>query len=103
MRLEPDRLRDHDREDHGAVSTQGDVVSLSRATGRRAKDIRARLGEPDQLPSVRDAKARMEQDMGRAFNRMANEALAKRRSTRDRLTAKRDTLIFRQLEERRAH
>lgn len=48
-----------DRRGHVAVDHDGEVYSLSRWTGVRAKEVRERLGEPDDLPSVEDATTRM--------------------------------------------
>ncbi len=49
-----------DRRGHVAVDFMGEVYPISRWTGVRAKDVRARLGGIDALPSVdqvtRDAK-----------------------------------------------
>lgn len=42
---------------HVAVDYQGEVYPLSRWTGQKAKDIRARLGEPENLPDVERAHA----------------------------------------------
>ena len=42
---------------HVAVDYQGEVYPLSRWTGQKAKDIRARLGEPEDLPDVDKAHA----------------------------------------------
>ncbi len=38
-----------------AVDAHGEVYAITRATGLKAKDIRARLGEADRLPSVDQA------------------------------------------------
>ena len=41
---------------HVAVDYQGEVYPISRWTGKKAKEIRARLGELDGLPSVEKAQ-----------------------------------------------
>ncbi|MBL29062.1 MAG: relaxase [Rhodospirillaceae bacterium] len=66
-----------DRRGHVAVTHQGEVLSVARCTDKKAKEVRAKLGEPDTLPSVDQAKASMAQDMTRAFNRHVDEARAK--------------------------
>lgn len=63
-----------DRRGHVAVSERGTVLAIARCTGRSAKEVRARLGEPEGLPSVDEAKSQIAQDMGRAFNRHVDEA-----------------------------
>tara|TARA_R110002110_G_scaffold415618_1_gene652468 strand:+ start:2737 stop:4200 length:1464 start_codon:yes stop_codon:yes gene_type:complete len=70
-----------DRRGHVAVTHDGEVLSIARYVGKKAKDVVAKLGEPDGLSSVDDAKLRMAQDMTHAFNRHADEA-------RDNHTAK---------------
>src|SRR5690606_13837522 len=52
-----------DRRSHVAVTFDGAVISVARATGRKAKEVRARLGEPDDLRSVEDARKRIAEDI----------------------------------------
>lgn len=63
-----------DTRGHVAVTDRGMVLAVARCTGKKAKEVRARLGEPDGLPSVDEAKSRMARDMTRAFNRHVDEA-----------------------------
>lgn len=63
-----------DRRGHVAVTHEGEVLSVARYAGKRAKDVRAKLGEADNLPGVADARARMAQDMGAAYRRLSEEA-----------------------------
>lgn len=63
-----------DRRGHVAVTHDGEVLSIARYTGKRAKEVVAKLGDPDGLSSVDDAKLQMAQDMTHAFNRHADEA-----------------------------
>lgn len=64
-----------DRRGHVAVTHDGEVLSVARYIGKKAKEVREKLGEPDQtLPSVDDAQHQMAQDMTAAFNRHAEEA-----------------------------
>ncbi|MEO1199265.1 MAG: hypothetical protein AAFX39_08525 [Pseudomonadota bacterium] len=67
-----------DRRGHVAVSHEGEVLSIARATGKKVKEIKARLGDPESLPSVDEAKAQMASDMRGAFIRHAKEARAAR-------------------------
>lgn len=48
-----------DRRGYVAVDHHGEVYSLSRWSGVKTKDIRARIGNPDDLPGVEAAKERM--------------------------------------------
>ncbi|MEP2987382.1 MAG: relaxase [Parasphingorhabdus sp.] len=45
-----------DRRGHVAVTYEGEVFALSRLVGVKAKDIRAKIGESDDLRSVADTK-----------------------------------------------
>lgn len=45
-----------DRRAHVAVTYEGEVLSLSRMTGQKTKDIAARLGKPDECRSVEETK-----------------------------------------------
>ncbi|SEB91038.1 Relaxase/Mobilisation nuclease domain-containing protein [Rhodobacter sp. 24-YEA-8] len=46
-----------DRRGFVAVDIHGEVYSVARMTGVKTKDVTARLGSPDALPSVEDTKA----------------------------------------------
>lgn len=78
-----------DRRGHVAVTHEGEVLSVARYTGKKAKEVRAKLGEPDRLPSVDDAKARMSQDMAGAFKRHVQEARASHGEEQAKLDARR--------------
>lgn len=45
-----------DRRGHVAVTYEGEVFSLARLVGVKAKDIKAKIGKPDDLRSVADTK-----------------------------------------------
>lgn len=45
-----------DRRGHVAISPEGEVFSVSRAVGKKSKEVALRLGTPDNLPSVADAR-----------------------------------------------
>lgn len=63
-----------DRRAHIALSPEGEVFSVARATGKKAKEIQARLGPPDDLPCIQDARARLAQELGKTFLRLRREA-----------------------------
>ncbi len=54
----------------------GDVHALSRALGLKAKDVRAKLGEPKDLQSVAEAKAQLAERMTPIVRRHILEARA---------------------------
>lgn len=63
-----------DRRGHIAVTPEGEALSVARYVGKKAKEIRARLGEPDGLPSVAQAQAQASRDMAGMVNRVIGEA-----------------------------
>jgi hypothetical protein len=73
------RLAQGDRRSHVAVTTQGQVFAIARSIGKRAKDVRARMGEADALPSVDETKAQIAKDLTPTVQRAMDEAEAKAR------------------------
>lgn len=69
-------LAQGDRRGHVAVSHDGEVLSVARATGQKTKDVRARLGDLESLPDVTQAKSRQAQAMDQTLK--AHLAQAKR-------------------------
>lgn len=45
-----------DRRGHVAVTYEGEVISIARMTGVKAKDVAAKLGNAEYLPSIEDTK-----------------------------------------------
>lgn len=78
-----------DRRGHVAVTHDGEVLSIARYTAKKAKDVRAKLGEPDSLPSVDDAKSQMASGMAEAYGRHLEEARKQTAEKRAELDAKR--------------
>lgn len=93
-----------DRRGHVAVSHDGEVLSISRYVGKRAKEVREKLGDPDDsLPNVDQAKLNMAKDMRRAFVRHAKEAKAHKDWAQKKLDQDRAALIAQQQTDRQAH
>lgn len=46
-----------DRRGFVTIDYQGEIYAISRYTGKRVKDVRAKLGNPQELPSVEETKA----------------------------------------------
>lgn len=63
-----------DRRGHVAVTHEGEVLAVSRYTGKKAKEVRAKLGEPEHLPSVEEAKTEAATSMSAAMIRHMAEA-----------------------------
>lgn len=63
-----------DRRGHVAITPEGEVLSVARYTGKTSKDVRARLGDPNNLPSVPEARTQLANDLSEAFKRHLREA-----------------------------
>lgn len=63
-----------DRRGHVAVTYEGEVLSIARYAGKKAKEVRARLGNPERLPSADEARASMAKDMAGALKRHLHAA-----------------------------
>ncbi len=64
-----------DRRGHVAVTHEGEVLSIARYADRKAREVRAKLGAPDDLPIVSEARELIAQNMTAAFKRHGREAL----------------------------
>ena len=89
-----------DRRGHVAITHDGEVLSVARYTGKKAKEVRAKLGEPDKLPNVDEAKAQIARDMGSAAMRHIKEARDKHRREMEPLDAQRQEITKRHVDER---
>ncbi|MGD1886806.1 MAG: relaxase/mobilization nuclease domain-containing protein, partial [Cohaesibacteraceae bacterium] len=90
-----------DRRGHVAVSYEGEVLSIARYIGKKAKEVRAKLGEPITLPSVDDAKTKMARDMRGAFVRHAKEARTARDAATQKLDQERQAMALQHRAERK--
>ena len=84
-----------------AVDYRGEPFALTRAAGIKAKDMRARLGDPASLPSIAEVRARISARMTKAVKGYMREAKTAFDARFAGLAAKRDSLIRRHREERR--
>lgn len=53
------RLAQGDRRGHVAIDIDGNIFAVSRAVGVKAKDVRAKLWDAEQLPTVHDMQKKM--------------------------------------------
>lgn len=81
-----------DRRGHVAVTHDGEVLSVARYVDKKAKEVRARLGQPDALPSVEGVKARLALNMGQAFKRHVGEARSEHTQGQAKLAARRQAM-----------
>lgn len=97
-------LREHgfclargDRRGFVAVDANGEVYSLSRWCGVKAKDLRSRLGEHDVLPTVEEATALLSKDRDGPAS-----AFAAQTEISEEFEQRRGVLVHRQRDERDA-
>lgn len=67
------KLARGDRRGYVALDHNGEPYALARYAGVKTKEVRQRLGEPDSLPSIEDARRDFAQAMLPAFDRMQAE------------------------------
>ena len=89
-----------DRRGHVAITHDGEVLSVARYVDKKAKEVRAKLGEPDKLPNVDEAKEQIARDMGSAAMRHIGEARDKHRREMAPLDAQRQDITRRHTDER---
>lgn len=102
-------LRDHgfilakgDRRGFVAVDRQGEVYSISRWVGEKAKDVRARLGKDSDLPTVGQALGLFESEISDETKVKVAHGEAEFDRRREAFERKRRDLIERQRQERKA-
>ncbi|WP_170760715.1 relaxase/mobilization nuclease domain-containing protein [Ruegeria lacuscaerulensis] len=95
-------LAQGDRKAFVAIDYRGEIYSLSKWSSVRVKDVKARLGDPKDLPSVEQIKTRIGERMTGALSRFVKdmEADARRRSAS--LEFRRSEMAGRHREERKA-
>nr|WP_210191842.1 relaxase/mobilization nuclease domain-containing protein [Rhodomicrobium sp. R_RK_3] len=93
-------LAQGDRRGHVAVTHDGEVLSVARYTGKKTKEITARLGDPKDLPKVEEAKARHASEMAQTFQRHRAEAEQQKRRDLEPLEERRAGMARQQREER---
>lgn len=89
-----------DRRGHVAVTHDGEVLSVARYLGRKAKEVRAKLGEADSLPEIEEAKSQHTKDMRATFQRHVAEAREQKRRALEPLEERRTAMVRQHREER---
>ena len=95
-------LAQGDRRGFVAVDREGQIYALARWSGIKTKEVKARLGDPKDLPSVEEAQAQNAQEMTPALERLHKELDAKRAKVWETFEQQRTTLVKRQKAERHA-
>ncbi len=89
-----------DRRGFVAVDWRGEVYAISRWVGIKVKDVKAKLGSPDDLPSVEDIHQQLAENFTDKLQHFVNEATSSHEKAESRLKKKRQTLASRQRKER---
>lgn len=89
-----------DRRGHVAVDYRGEIYAIAKYVGMKTKDVRKRLGDPDQLTSVEQTKAAIAARMTDALRRQVEEIEAHHRTQSASLTFRRSQIIQKQRDER---
>lgn len=94
------RLARGDRRGYLAVDKDGEVYALPKWAGVKTKDVRARLGDADALPSIEEAKAQFAQDMQPALTRWERQLQERIDAQHTRSETQKSELIEQQTAER---
>ena len=89
-----------DRRGFVAIDWRGEVYSVSRWLGIRAKEVRAKLGESDGLKSAEVIKAQLARDFIGKIKQFADNEIAKYDRAAEALGRKRKSLVTHQRNER---
>ena len=89
-----------DRRGHVAVDWRGEVYPISRWIDAKAKDVRAKLGKPDILPSVEETKARIAEMLSDKLRSFIAETGSQFERRQARLNERRLKLVARHRQER---
>lgn len=90
-----------DRRGIVAVDLQGEVYSLTRYAGVKSKEVRAKCGGGEDLPSVSDAKAEMRSKLTTQLRGFIRQFRNKQARDMAPLAAQRDEMVAKRRSERR--
>ena len=89
-----------DRRGHVAVTFEGEVISIPRATGRKTKEIQARLGKPDEHRGIEETRKRIAEHILPRMQGHLSEARAHAKRETAELEARRQHMAKAHAEER---
>ena len=89
-----------DRRGFVAVDTHGEVYAIPKWTGLKTKQVREKLGDPKELPSIDEAKDHVAAIMQPVLDRWNDELKQQKLVLKRRQTDEHQTLITRQRAER---
>ena len=100
-------LREHglilakgDRRGFVAVDKNGEVYSISRWVGIKAKEVRKRLGAPDDLPTVDEAHNAIQENLTKSIKQEIEDTKLEYQKKLDELKSKREKLVLHHRNER---
>lgn len=93
-------LAQGDRRGYVALDLKGEVYAVAKWVGVKTKDVKARLGPPESLPTIEQAKAQIAREMTETLSRIRTEEEKKQQAVEELLAKQRATLVQRQREER---
>jgi hypothetical protein len=86
-----------DRRGFVAIDWQGEVYAVPRMIGKKAKEVKARLGDPAALPSVDKMREQIETEFSGKLKEFAEQAAQRHDALLDEFNAKRRKLAGQQL------
>lgn len=89
-----------DRRGFVAVDVHGEVYSLTRQLGQKKKDLTARLGKPDSLPSVTEVKATIQGRLSKLFRKFSDDLNLEHEKEFKPIEKTRQEMVERQREQR---
>lgn len=93
-------LAQGDRRCFVAVDWRGEIYAISRWTGIRTREVKAKLGSPDALPSVVETQKTIAERMEQKLLRFTSEIKQEFEQAQEGLQGKRQALVLRQRAER---
>ena len=89
-----------DRRGHVAVTYEGEVISIPRATGKKYKDVTTRLGKPQELNSVSETRQRIAKEIAPKLASYMTKARADANAEKSGLEIRRQEMQAQQQAER---
>ena len=96
------RIARGDRRGFVAVDYQGEVYAIPRWAGLKTKEVRARLGDEDELPGVAEVKRQIADDMLSRLDTFKDQLKAEKPALHTTFEKRRRVLVQRQRTERQA-
>jgi hypothetical protein len=90
------RLAQGDRRGYVAIDIDGNIFAVSRAVGVKAKDVRAKLGDAEQLPTVYDMQNTIASAVAEKLTAFADAQSHKLKKVEQAFEAQRRALVFEQ-------